>query len=225
MDNYHLSNTKYPDDSWNILNQYLTNERKQKLECKSKLRSSFFRLAVQDPYHPHNISACLRSAEAFGIQNVDIISTRNYFRSTSVAKGVSDWLSIHTHDDIAKYSKDMKEQGYRLCAALPSDNATPLGKIPVDKPTVILFGNEKNGISEAWTEYIDETFTIPMVGFVESLNISVSAAITMQTLTEKAKTKNPSHYYLNSNQRKNLLNQWVCKTLPSWQKIYAHKKT
>ncbi len=214
----------YPADAWDILHKQLTEKRQEKLLSRSQQRTSHIRLVLQDIHHPHNVSACLRSAEAFGIQKVDIISDKKSFRPTTVAKGVSSWLDITVHYQISDYAKSIKEKGYKLYAGMPSDTSQPLEKVDVDQPLAILFGNEKHGVYDEWLPHLDGMFTIPMSGFVESLNISVSAAITLHYLTNKAKDQLRENYFLSNCERAKVLNQWSCQNLPSWETMYRALK-
>jgi tRNA (guanosine-2'-O-)-methyltransferase len=96
----------------------------------------------------------------------------------------------------------------------------PLDKLPVTEKIAVVFGNEHAGIDSAWLPHMDQLFTIPMFGMVESLNISVGAAITMQHLTHRARETLPAEtYHLAEAERRRLLNQWICEQLREWPTI------
>ncbi len=213
---------RYPSDAWRLLGGYLSDSRRQKLERVAHLRTRHLRLVVQDIHHPHNVSACLRSAEAFGIQDVDVVCLKEKFCPSSVARGVSKWLSINKYSTIEACAQNLRALGYRIAAGMPcEEGAVLLSKVKLEEPLAILFGNEHEGVHSEWKKHCDFFFTIPMVGFVESLNISVSNAVTLYELTRRAKEEIPEdRYYLKADDREALLSGWVCEHLEGWDLIY-----
>lgn len=200
----------YPDDAWDLLHPSFTEERRQRMLGVAAKRTNQVRLAIQDIHDPHNVSACMRSAEAMGINHVDVITLKGSFRPTGPSKGTRHWSNIHNWQDVASCTKALKDEGYLLCAGLPRPDAVPLGEIPTDKPVCLLFGNEHEGISDDWLEHVDIGFTIPMVGMVESLNISVAAAISLYDLTRRFRLSLPADsYYITNEQQRLLLNRWA----------------
>ncbi|MEZ4743237.1 MAG: RNA methyltransferase [Bdellovibrionota bacterium] len=207
-----------PEDAWRFLQSRLTENRKRKMLQAAKERTNHIRLVLQDIHSPHNVSACMRSAEAFGVLNIDVVHLNQPFKPTVVAKGVSNWLRITKHQSIESCAETLHKSGYKIIAGMPTQNSSPLEELQIDQPLAILFGNEHLGVSDEWSPFIDQYFTIPMYGFVESLNISVSAAITMHQLTHKARHNLPaSKYFLNEAERDHLLDEWVCKQFPTWE--------
>ena len=209
-----------PDTSWEKYSHYLHDNRRNRMENVASHRTSYICLVLQDLHDPHNISACLRSADAFGIQNIHVVSQYNQFKVSSVAKGCQDWLNIYHHSSIEDCATMLKQQDFDLYAAVVDYKGLALSDIDVGKKKIaLLFGNEHQGLSKDWNPFVNHFFTIPMVGFVESLNISVGAAITMQTLTEKSKrVLSPRDYFLSKEQKLSLLSYWLEK------KYNFHKK-
>jgi len=213
-------NGQLPDDLWEILSPELTESRKEKIEKISQDRTDHICLVLQDVANEHNICACLRSAEAFGIQNIYVVNEKKKYKLSTVAKGSSSWLTVHNFETIKDCSKALKAEGYQIAAAVPHQDSVPLEELNYKKPIAILFGNEHSGLSDEWKTYVDLYFTIPMYGFVESLNISVGAAISMQNLSSKARSSLSSEsYFLSEDKRKSLLNFWADDKIP-----HAHKK-
>ncbi len=209
--------SEYPEDAWELLSPSLTEPRRAKLLRAVANRTDRIRLVIQDIHHPHNVSACLRSAEAFGLARVDIVYEKETFRPSTVAKGVAEWLQIKKHDSINTCVADLRKQGFLLAAGYPSAT-TSMFDLPVDRPIAVVFGNEHAGVANEWHEHIDIPFTIPMVGLVESLNISVSAAVTLSQLTHKARIElGDAKYLLSDAQRGALLSTWACSQLRSWE--------
>lgn len=199
-----------PEDLWERMSSRLTPERRHKMEETARQRTDRLHLVVQDIHHPHNISACLRSAEAFGILNVHVVNRGDAFKPSTVAKGVNRWLNIHRHVDIPSCAGELKKRSFKIASAMPDPkNCVSLYDLPVDEPLAILFGNEHEGVSEDFRPHVDYFFTIPMVGMVESLNISVCAAITMQHLRQRSQEYWKERFFLSELEKKRLLNQWI----------------
>ena len=132
---------------------------------------------------PHNASAVLRSADAFGVQAVHVILGEHGFRaSTGVSKGTHRWLDVHRYRNADPCLRTLRDRGFRIYATAMNAEKTPedLGK--TGERLAIVFGNEHRGVSEEVRNRCDGTFAIPMVGFVESLNVSVAAAVTIRAL-------------------------------------------
>lgn len=209
--------TPCPNNSpWIEKNHRLTAKRKERLLKAVEGRTNFLHLIIQDVHNPHNVSACMRSAEAFGIQNVHIVCLKNGFKPSTVARGVADWLTIHIHDTIESCVEAVHQEGLKIIAGMPPSSTTKeLQTLEITQKTALLFGNEHDGVSPDWTPYIDQFFTIPMVGLVESLNISVCAAITMFSTTLKAKESQGADYYLTDTQKLSLLDKWITDQYPN----------
>ena len=188
------------------------------MEAVARGRTRHLRLVVQDVHQPHNVSACLRSADAFGLDLVDVVTLKHSFKPSTVARGVDGWLSIARHTDVKSCVAALRRDGFRLVAGLPRQDARPLYELPVDEKLAVVFGNEHSGIDAEWLDQIDYPFTIPMVGMVESLNISVSAAITLAHLTRAAREAlAPGDYFLSATEQEDLLNRWIIAHVPSWE--------
>lgn len=208
----------YPSDAWALLSPQLTPHRRERMLATVAKRTAHVRLVVQDVHQPHNVSACIRSAEGFGIQNIDVVTLKTKFDTSTVARGVDSWVNIHKHQTIDSCVAKLHEQGYAVAAAFPYGDAVELDELPVDKPIALVFGNEHEGLDVAWRDRADIRFTIPMVGIVESLNISVCAAISMYSVSQRAKKAlPPTQYYLSSADQDALLNQWICRQITTYE--------
>jgi tRNA (guanosine-2'-O-)-methyltransferase len=209
--------SQYPADAWALLSPQLTPTRRERMLATAARRTNHIRLVVQDVHQPHNISACIRSAEGFGIQNIDVVTLKTKFSASTVARGVDHWVDIHRYDSVPECSTALRKSGYIVAAAFPYGNATVLDELPVNRPLALVFGNEHEGLDHKWKENSDILFTIPMSGIVESLNISVCAAVSMYSVTQRAKKDmSPEQYYLSQSRQQQLLNQWICRQIPTW---------
>ncbi len=207
----------FPLDAWRLISPQLTAERRQRFQQVVAARTNFIRLVIQDIHHPHNVSACLRSAEAFGVNNVHVVTMREKFKPSTVTRGVEQWMNVHRHNSVKDCVGQLRQQGYRLATALPSPTATPLQNLPIDKPLAVIFGNEHDGVDPDWESEVDIRFTVPMVGFVESLNISVSAAITLSNLIDRGRALHGTDFFLSEAEQNAELCTWSCRQLRSYR--------
>ena len=200
-----------PKDTWQLLSERLQPERREKMEYVASKRTRKVRLILQDVHDPHNVAACLRSAEALGVLDIDIITLKAPKNKSSAARGTSHWLNIRTWPSIEECCKHLKAEGYSIAAGFPEAQADrTLYELNVKKPIALLFGNEHQGIDKKWLTHIDQPFTIPTVGMVESLNISVSAAISMSEVTRSSrKYLGDETYYLSSDEQEQVLGNWL----------------
>lgn len=166
------------------LSAVVTTERLQRLERVVEARTDALAVVLDRIADPHNSSAVLRSAEAFGVQNVHaIVGEHGFMAARGVAKGTERWLDVLRYESAAGCARQLKAEGYEIYVAAMGGHASldDLKRIP---KLAVAFGNEHRGVSQELREVADGTFSIPMRGFVESLNVSVAAAITIQTLTD-----------------------------------------
>lgn len=215
----------FPSDAWALLSPRLTEARREKMIRIARQRTHTIRLVVQDVNDPHNIAACMRSAEAFGVQKVDVVNIKKSLRRSTVARGVHDWLTIRKHPSVKDTVETLHAEGYLIAAGVPRPDAKSLYELPLDRKLAVVFGNEREGIDSEWLEHIDTPFTIPMYGFVESMNISVCAAITLSHLTHAAREAlTPEQFHLTPAEHEEVLNAWICKQIPSWKGELEHAR-
>ncbi|WP_394758967.1 TrmH family RNA methyltransferase [Flavobacterium sp.] len=170
----------------NFLENILTENRKEKFLKVLDNRTNHFTVAVEDVFQMHNTSAVMRSCEVFGIQELNVIEER-YGKSIDkeIAMGAQKWVDINTFDSVSNCIETLKKKGYKIIATTPHENDCLLDDFDISKPSALFFGTERDGLSEEILQKADGFLKIPMVGFTESLNISVSAAIILQNLTER----------------------------------------
>lgn len=136
-------------------------------------------LVLEDALDHHNISAVLRTCEAFGIQDVHLVSNTGTSLeiNSTVAIGAERWLTVHRHESAEVACAQLRTQGYRICVGHLSADAIPLPQVPRDEPAAYVFGSERYGVTSFWLEKADLRFLIPTSGFTGSLNLSVAAAL------------------------------------------------
>ncbi len=173
-------------DYLNFLENILTDNRKENFLRVLKTRTKHFTIAVEDVFQMHNASAVMRSCEVFGIQELHVIEERYGKRiDKEIAMGAQKWVDISTYDSVTNCIDTLKNKGYQIIATTPHENDCLLEDFDISKPSALFFGTERDGLSEEILKRADGFLKIPMVGFTESLNISVSAAIIIQNLTNR----------------------------------------
>jgi len=168
------------------LEGFLSENRKQRfLDVLSK-RTKHFTIAVEDVFQMHNTSAVMRSCEVFGIQELNIVEQR-FGKSIDkqIAMGAQKWVDIIEHPSSQTCIDNLKAKGYQIIATTPHNDSCTIENFDISKPSALFFGTEKEGLSDEVMQQADGYLKIPMVGFTESLNISVSAAIIIQDITNR----------------------------------------
>lgn len=203
----------YDAEFQSFLEKFLTSDRKEVMNSTLDNRTRHLTIAIEDIYHPHNASAVVRTCDAFGIQDVHIIENRNkYQMNPKVALGSGQWVNIIKHNT-AEYNSvscidHLKKKGYKIIATTPHTDDISLYDLDIEEPVALIFGNEKDGISEGVRENADGFMRIPMYGFAESFNISVSAAICLSVLTEKLRQMKID-WQLSDEEKKLILFEWT----------------
>jgi len=173
------------------LSPIVTSERLARIEEVVGTRTDSLVLVLDGIADPHNSSAVLRSADAFGVQTVHVIVGEQGFRaSRGVSKGTHRWLDVLRYATAAACARRLKRDGYAIYVAAMGATTRPEDLHDAARLAVV-FGNEHSGVSSEMRSFADGTFSIPMYGFVESLNVSVAAAITMQTLAHDGRPRLP----------------------------------
>lgn len=165
-----------------VLSPMLTEERKEKIEKALSMRCQNIQVAMESPSDVHNAYAIARTGEAFGLYQFHVIASEIKIKRPKSMVGVHRWVKINHHENLADYKEML---GNVKIIGADVNGKLPLGELDPREPMCLLFGNEHRGLSEKALGMCDQTFRLPMVGMVESLNLSVSAAITLFTLRSK----------------------------------------
>jgi tRNA (guanosine-2'-O-)-methyltransferase len=206
-------------DLINHLSEFVTAERLKLFDKVLEQRTSYITLVLEDIFQPQNASAVLRTCDCFGIQHIHIIENRNEFTvDREVAMGASKWLSLHKYNQNDQNSletiKTLKKMGYRIVATSPHIKDQLLPEFDLSKGKVaIVFGSELPGISETILSEADEFMKIPMYGFTESFNISVSAAIVLYQLSQKLRNQSDIDWKLSDEERDEIKLAWLRATI------------
>ncbi|HBH47797.1 MAG TPA: TrmH family RNA methyltransferase [Bacteroidales bacterium] len=196
------------------LSGFVTEQRKNLFEETIKWRTRYLTVALENIYQAQNASAVLRTCDCFGIQDVHIIENENSYNiNPDVALGSNKWLSMQYHNknnsNTIEAINHLKQAGYRIVATTPHANDVNLDSFNLEAgKAALLFGTELNGLSNVALEMADEYVKIPMFGFTESFNISVSAAIILHTLTNKLRASKKINWQLSEFEKESILLGW-----------------
>lgn len=201
------------------LESFLTEKRLIRFNEVLSQRTKYFTVATEDVYQLHNTSAVIRSCDVFGIQEINIVEERNTKRiDREIAMGAQKWVDLNRYNSVKGCIQDLKQKGYQIVATTPHTNDCDLQDFDVTKKTCFFFGRETEGLSEEVINQADSFLKIPMVGFTESLNISVSAAIILQHVTTKLK-QSEINWQLTDEEKDEKKIDWIKKTIHSYDKI------
>ncbi|WP_299122550.1 RNA methyltransferase [uncultured Tenacibaculum sp.] len=210
------------------LEDYITEKRKDTFHRVLNERTRHFAVVLEDIYQPHNASAVVRSCDIFGVQ--DVYAIENKFTnkvSRHVAKGSQKWLNINRFKEDGDNTKacleDLRGKGYQIIGTTPHTDSCVLADFDVTKKTAFVFGAEKDGISDYIKQEADGFLKIPMVGFTESLNISVAAAIILNDVTSRLR-KTKVDWQLTPEEQKVLYFEWIKNTIKNPDKLIEYYK-
>jgi len=192
---------------------FVSENKSEKFSRYIENRTRQVTIVLEDIFQPHNASAVLRSCDCFGIQDVHIIENKNKYEvNPDVALGSSKWLSLYRYNknenNTVSCLESLKKKGYRIIATTPDNNDFTPDNLPLDPKFALVFGTEMKGLSGEALALADEFIRVPMVGFTESLNISVSAAILLFTLTERI-MKSTIDWQVHEEERTDILLSWA----------------
>jgi tRNA (guanosine-2'-O-)-methyltransferase len=155
----------------------MTPQRFQKLRRVLDNRQPDLTVLLDNVHKPHNFSAILRSCDAVGVLQAHAVWEDLELRPNHLTSGgTAKWVGIRTHSDIYAAAAELRELGFHLVAAHPEGNAQDYREIDYTRPTALVLGAELQGLGNAALECADTRVRVPMMGMVESLNVSVAAA-------------------------------------------------
>ena len=205
------------------LEGFVTDKRKNLFRNILQDRTRHFTVVLEDIYQQHNASAVIRSCDIFGIQDVHVIENKYKSKvSRHIAKGSQKWLSFHNYKEDKNNTIDclenIKSKGYQIIATTPHNDSCVLHDFDITKKSAFVFGVEKAGVSDDVMKNTDGFLKIPMVGFTESLNISVAAAIVLENLSHKLRNSTLD-WTLTVEEQQILYTSWIEKTIKNVDEI------
>lgn len=206
------------------LKKFVLDERRELFERKIQERTQHITIVLENIFQARNISASIRSADCFGIQDVHIIENNNIFNhDKEVSMGAEKWVTTKRYNTSLQNSVEaitkLKEQQYLIIATTPHKTDCDLYNIDITKEkTALIFGNEISGCSKEILEVSDKRMRIPMYGFTESYNISVAVSLCLQHLTYKMR-KSKINWQLTEDIKEMVILQWLRKSIKASEEI------
>lgn len=161
-----------------MLSMYLVSkERFEKMKRVLLYRQNTLRVFMDYVYSHHNLSAIVRTCDAVNVGKLYYRHQKEIKLNKEVALGAHKWIFTEYVEDIEKFYKDIKAKGYQVLVTLLSKDAVDFSKVDYTKPTLVVLGNEVDGVSETSLKYADKNIIIPIYGMTQSLNVSVANAV------------------------------------------------
>ncbi|MDR2907849.1 MAG: RNA methyltransferase [Bacteroidales bacterium] len=208
----------------NHLRNFVKDERASRFEQVINSRTRHLTIALENIFQSQNASAVLRSCECMGVQDVHVIENSYKFEThPDIALGANKWLDIFQYnaenaDNTARAIERLRNDGYKIVATTPHKNDFSLEELPIDDKIALFFGTELTGISDEVIEQADYFMQIPMCGFTESYNISVSAALAMYELTKRVRQSSVK-WQLSEEERVDILLAWLTRSIRMSEQI------
>ncbi|WP_306331582.1 tRNA (guanosine(18)-2'-O)-methyltransferase TrmH [Vibrio injensis] len=153
-------------------------ERYQRIQNVLKARQTDLTVCLEEVHKPNNVSAVIRTADAVGLHQIHAVWPNEQMRTLShTSAGARNWVEVQTHNSTLEAVSHLKETGMQILVTNLSEHAIDFRAIDYTQPTAIIFGSEKSGISPQALQLADHDIVIPMVGMVQSLNVSVASAL------------------------------------------------
>lgn len=210
---------------------FVSENKQNKFKEILENRTRYLTVVLEDIYQPHNASAVLRSCDCFGVQDVHIIENRNKYNvNPHIAVGSAKWLNLNYHNQQEENTisciNELKAKGYKIVATTPHKDDVMLPELPIDQPIALLFGTEQEGLTDIALEHADAYMRIPMYGFTESYNISVSAALCLQSISDRLR-KSDLNWQLTKEEKELIQFKWskkVVRNIKGYEKEYYRNK-
>lgn len=197
--------------------QFITDHKRDFMERVLSMRTRYVTMVLEDIYQSQNTSAVIRTCECMGLQDVHVIEMQSAWTTNKlVLKGSNKWLDIIRYKEKKSNNTEacftsLRSKGYRIAVTDPAGGVS-IEEMPLDKPVAIVMGNERHGSSPYALANADLSVTIPMTGFTESMNISVSAAICLHTTLSRLRRSDLA-WSLTEGEKESLRLQWYKKAV------------
>jgi len=202
-----------------FLESMLSEDRVERIDHVLTMRLRGLTAVLEDVHHPQNMGACIRTLEAFGIQDVHVVELRDRFvPNEKITQGCHKWVDLHRHRSASEAVATLREQGFKIVATSLEAERT-LEDLDFSQPMALCFGNELDGVTDELFGLADETFKIPMYGFTQSFNLSVALALCMHTATNARRRSLDALTDLSASDRAALRELWIRRACKNSRRI------
>ena len=163
------------------MQKFKTEKRLKKIRKVVKQRQPSLKVVLEDIHDPHNVSAIYRTCDSVGVVQATLLYSKEKFPKISrvSSSSANKWVESERYKSTEECFNDLRKNGFKIYASKLDENAKDLYELDLTEKVAIVMGNEHRGISDEVAELADETFYIPMRGMIQSLNVSVAAAVTL----------------------------------------------
>ena len=206
------------------LSGFVNEERRERLQQVLRERTRNITVVLEDIYQPQNASAVVRTCECLGIQELHVIENLYEYRlNPAVVQGSSKWIDLVRHnredeDNARRCIEELKQRGYRIIAMDPAPGGKTVDQLDIGEKLALCFGSEEPGLSTTLMDLADDTVRIPIHGFTQSYNLSVSAGISLYTLVT-ALRNSAVDWRLDEDDAVDLYIKWLAQSTPSGQTL------
>jgi tRNA (guanosine-2'-O-)-methyltransferase len=174
---------------------FLVPERKARVDEVVAGRTRTLTVVMETFCDPQNVNAVLRTCEAFGVQELHVVEgpMKPYDRNKKISQNADKWLDVRRWASTGECLRHLKAEGFAIYATHLDERARPVGELSFAGKVALVFGNEHRGVSDEALALADATYAIPMRGFVQSLNVSVAAAISLAKAVERREAERGRH--------------------------------
>lgn len=204
--------------------EHISDNKKEKFDSIVQDRTRHVTVVLENIFQPHNSAAVLRSCDCFGVQDVHVIENENtYAPNKEIDMGSSKWLNVFRYNEKEQNTvdclTDLKAKGYKIVATTPHTNDCSIEELPVDQPIALVFGTEATGLTETAMNEADAFVKLPMYGFTESYNISVSVALALFNVTERMRQNENIPWQLSEEEQDQIRLEWSKKVVKHSGKV------
>ncbi len=202
----------------------ISDNKKELFEKNIKNRTRHITVVLENLFQPHNAAAVLRSCDCFGVQDLHIIENFNKYQpNKDIDMGSSKWLNTYKYNKTEYNTEEcinhLKSKGYKIVATTPHTNDCLIDELPLDQPIALMFGTELTGLTDKALEMADSYVRLPMYGFTESYNISVSVALALFSTTERMRKDDSINWQLTNDEQLEIKLQWAKKVVKHSPKV------
>lgn len=204
---------------YTLASELISENKRHLFDRLAPLRTRHIAVVLEDIYQSHNASAVLRSCDCFGVQDVHVIEANNPFNPAGdVAVGSSKWVDYYPYRDTPSAYQRLRQMGYKIVATTPHTNDTLITDLDISQPIALVFGTELTGLTPQAIDFADSYVKIPMYGFTESFNISVCAALSLFSITERLR-RSDIPWQLTDEQVLDLKLHWCTQAIRDGEKV------
>ena len=212
------------------LSGFINEERRERLRNILRQRTRHITVVLEDIYQSQNASAVVRTCECLGIQEIHVIENRHEYRlNPAVVQGASKWIDLIKHnragqDNTRACIEQLKQRGYRIIAMAPAPAGKTVEQLDIRDKLALCIGSEEPGLSTNLQALADETVRIPIHGFTQSYNLSVSAGISLYTL-DRTMRNSGINWQLDERDATDLYIKWLTQSTPTGEQLLENYLT